>query len=110
MAKAYNQTMKKRERALIVTGLIIAITLHGLYDTVAFALEGVAGLAGLVGMTLISWLILLHLIKKALALSPVRWKSPTGFLPLPFRFCTQCGIQREPGSRYCVGCGQRFEN
>jgi RsiW-degrading membrane proteinase PrsW (M82 family) len=110
MAKANSQTMKKREKTLIVTGLAIAITLHGLYDTVAFALEGVAGLVALVGMTLISWLILLHLIKKALTLSPVRWKSPTGFLSYPFRFCTQCGIQREPGSRYCVGCGQRFEN
>jgi RsiW-degrading membrane proteinase PrsW (M82 family) len=66
MAKSFRLSSKQRERKLILTGLAIAILLHGLYDTIAFTLEGMAGLVGLLVMTAISWVILLRLIKKAL--------------------------------------------
>ena len=112
MAKPYsNETSKGHERRLIITGLIVAIILHGLYDAIAFSLEGVAGFIGLLGMTLIGWVILLRLIKKALALSPVRWGSPTVFTSYQMysnRFCTQCGTRREIGSRFCASCGYAF--
>jgi len=85
--------------------------LHGLYDAIAFSLEGLAGLIGLLGMTMIAWVILLSLIKKALALSPVRWGAPaalTAYPIYPIRFCTECGTRREIGSRFCVTCGHPF--
>ena len=104
---------KRSERILIITGLLIAIVLHGLYDTIAFTLEGVAALAGLLVMTLISWAILLRLIKNAVSLSPIRWGSaqvpmPTYQQVYPYRFCTQCGTHREFGSAFCVNCGHEF--
>jgi RsiW-degrading membrane proteinase PrsW (M82 family) len=113
MAKPFCLTSKQHERKLILTGLAIAILLHGLYDTIAFTLEGFAGLVGLLIMTAISWVILLRLIKKAISLSPMRW-GVTGphivtYQTYPNRFCTQCGFQRESGSRFCVNCGQGFE-
>ena len=112
IAKPYSNGISKgHERRLIMAGLTIAIILHGLYDAIAFSLEGVAGFIGLLGMTLIGWIILLRLIKKALALSPVRWGSPialTAYRTYPIRFCTQCGTQREIGSRFCAICGHAF--
>ena len=112
MAKPFCLTSKRHERKLILTGLSIAILLHGLYDTIAFTLEGFTGLVGLLLMTAFSWIILLRLIKKAISLSPIRW-SNTDQQAVTYwtssRFCTQCGFQRESGSRFCVSCGQQFE-
>jgi RsiW-degrading membrane proteinase PrsW (M82 family) len=113
MARPFRLSSKQHERKLILMGLAIAILLHGLYDTIAFTLEGFAGLVGLLVMTAISWIILLRLIKKALSLSPVRWGAPSPYpvthQTYPNRFCTQCGFQRESDSRFCVNCGQGFE-
>jgi len=96
---------RRKERSLILTGLIIAITLHGIYDTLAFELDDVAALVSLLIMTLISWAILLRLIKKAVSLSPLRW----GYQGLyPYNFCTQCGTRRELRAKYCVECGHEF--
>jgi RsiW-degrading membrane proteinase PrsW (M82 family) len=112
LAKTHSgEVSRKNERTLIMIGLIIAIVLHGLYDTIAFTLGGVAALGGLLVMTLISWGILLRLIKSAVSLSPNRWGS--ALVPLyrqiyPYRFCTQCGTHRELGSRFCVNCGHEF--
>ena len=113
MAKPFRLTSKQHERKLIITGLAIAILLHGLYDTIAFTQEGLAGLAGLFVMTAISWVILLRLIKKALSLSPIRW-GVTSPYPITYqtytnRFCTQCGFRREFDSRFCINCGRAFE-
>jgi len=114
MAKPFRLTSKQHERKLILTGLAVAIILHGLYDTIAFTLEGLAGLAGLLVMTAISWIVLLRLIKRALSLSPIRWGFtslyPVTYETYPNRFCTQCGFQRESGSRFCVNCGLAFEH
>jgi len=106
---------KQNERTLIVRGLIIAIVLHGLYDTIAFGLEGGAALVGVLFMTAFSWAIFLRLIKKAVSTSPIRWGSTQAQVLMPayqniypYRFCTQCGTQREAGSRFCVSCGQEF--
>jgi len=108
-AKTFRSTSKQHERKLILAGLAIAIILHGIYDTIAFTLEGLSGLAGLFIMTAISWVILLRLIKKALSLSPIRWgltsPYPLTYQTYPNRFCTQCGFQRESGSRFCINCG-----
>jgi len=113
IAKSFRLSSKQHERKLILTGLTVAILLHGLYDTIAFTLQGLAGLAGLLVMTAISWIILLRLITKALSLSPIRWGSlspyPVTYQTYPNQFCTQCGFQREFGSRFCVNCGHAFE-
>ena len=114
MAKLRTNGVSKRDgRMLTITGLTIAIVLHGLYDTIAFALDGYAALAGLLIMTLISWAILLRLIKSAVSLSPIRWsfsqvQMPTYQQVYPYRFCTQCGARREFGSEFCVNCGDKF--
>lgn len=112
VAKPFSQNSKDQERKLIITGLATAVILHGLYDTIAFATEGVIGLVGLLGMTVFSWIILLHLIKKALSLSLIRWGTMNPPLhehfKYPIRFCTQCGGQRYADSRFCINCGQAF--
>jgi RsiW-degrading membrane proteinase PrsW (M82 family) len=113
MAKPFSQSSKQHERKLIVMGLAAAILLHGFYDTIAFTLEGLSGLAALLAMTGISWIILLRLIKKALSMSPIRWGSvnlsQSTYQRYPQRFCTQCGSQRESGARFCMNCGYAFE-
>jgi RsiW-degrading membrane proteinase PrsW (M82 family) len=114
MAKLHSNGVSRRdEKTLIVTGLAIAIVLHGLYNTIAFALDGFAALAGLLIMTLISWTILLRLIKSAVSLSPIRWGLRQVTVPTyqhfyPYRFCTQCGTRREFAAKYCVNCGHEF--
>ena len=112
LAKSHSNGASKRyERTLIVTGLAIAIVLHGLYDTIAFALDGFAALAGLLIMTLLSWVILLRLIKSAVSLSPIRWGLRQVTMPAYqqfYRFCTECGARREFGAKYCVNCGHEF--
>jgi len=112
MAKTFRSTSKRNERRLILTGLAIAIILHGIYDTITFTLEGLLGLAGLLIMTAISWIILSRLIKKALSLSHIRSGLTTPY-PVTYqtyadRFCTQCGFQREPRAQFCVNCGIAF--
>lgn len=109
-----NGNSRKDGNFLMITGLTLAIILHGLYDTIAFMLDGYAALAGLLVMTLFSWVILLRLIKGALMLSPIRWglahaSTPTYLHVYPYRFCTQCGTQRESGSKFCVNCGCEFK-
>lgn len=113
MAKLHSGFSRTDKRKLIITGLTIAIILHGLYDTIAFSLEGVAALAGLLLMTLASWAVLLRLIKSAVSLSPIRLGSVQVTLPVyrqfyPYRYCTQCGTHREFESKFCVNCGQEF--
>jgi len=114
LAKPFSSTSKRHERRLILTGLAFAIFLHAIYDTIAFTLQGLVGLAGLLLMTAISWMILLRFIKQALSLSPIRWgitehePSYVAHQIYSVRFCTHCGFQRESGSRFCVNCGQEF--
>ncbi|HMK82860.1 MAG TPA: PrsW family glutamic-type intramembrane protease [Candidatus Bathyarchaeia archaeon] len=115
MAKLHSNggNSKKNRGILIITGLTIAIVLHGLYDTIALTLDSYAALAGLLIMTMVSWAILLRLIKRAVSLSPIRWgfrkvPMPTYLQVYPYRYCTQCGTHREFGSAFCVNCGHEF--
>jgi len=97
---------KKKERQLIITGLAIAIVLHGIFDAIAFTTPGIIGLIGLLTVAFISWLILTRLIKKALATSPYRWNAPhTSQTQILQRFCTNCGTKREGEAIFCVNCG-----
>ena len=100
---------KKKERQLIITGLVIAIVLHGIFDAIAFTTPGIIGLIGLLTVALISWLILTRLIKKAISISPTR-RDAVQFLSTQdsAQFCTACGTKREVGAMFCVNCGQPF--
>ena len=100
---------KKKERQLIITGLAIAIILHGIFDAIAFTTPGITGLIGLLTVALISWLILTRLIKKAISISPTR-KDAMQFLSTKdaMQFCAACGAKREVGAMFCVNCGQPF--
>jgi len=101
---------KKRERRLIITGLTIAIMLHGLFDAIAFTTPGIVGLVGLLTIALMSWLILTRLIKKAISISPTR-KDSTQFTSTQdsAKFCTSCGTKREAEAMFCVSCGKPFD-
>ncbi len=108
MAKSNRTQSKSQEWRLISTGLAIAIALHGLYDSFPNALWFIA-------LTVISWAIFLRLIKKALAMSPVRWGTaverglaaasikPT--VRPPARYCNQCGASLRPSAQFCESCG-----
>ena len=99
---------KKKERQLIITGLAIAIILHGIFDSIAFTTTGITGLIGLLTVALISWLILTHLIKKAISTSPTRRQMQFLSTQDSAQFCTACGTKREIGAMFCVNCGQPF--
>jgi len=111
LAKSFStEQNKKRERQLIITGLVIAILLHGIFDAIAFTTPGIIGLIGLLTVALISWLILTRLIKKAIQMSP---RGP----PMQFlsnqdtpRYCTTCGTKREVGAMFCINCGKSFHD
>jgi hypothetical protein len=68
---------------------------------------------GVVVVSLTGWIVFLLLIRKALALSPFRWKEPpaihTGSLRLPIpsspRYCTQCGSRLSGYEKFCMNCG-----
>jgi RsiW-degrading membrane proteinase PrsW (M82 family) len=100
---------KKKESQLIITGLAIAIILHGIFDAIAFTTPGIIGLIGLLTVALISWLILTSLIKRAISISPTRRDSAQFLSPQDSsQFCAACGTKRVVGAMFCVNCGQPF--
>jgi len=91
------RTASKNERLLlIVKGLIIAIALQSIYSLLA-----------VVGVSLLGWILFLWLMRKALSLSPFRWRDTYGgtkVLP-PRRFCAQCGSRLVGDEKFCMNCG-----
>jgi len=94
----------------IIKGLTIVILLHGLYDSLAF----LESLGGVILLSIIGWGLFLVLIRKALALSPFRWRqthdTPHSSLgPVVDqsgpRFCFQCGFRLVGSERFCMNCG-----
>lgn len=100
---------KSQEHWQIIKGVGIAIVLHGLYDISVFS----ESLLGVIGVSLIGWVLFLWLIRRALSLSPFRWKEtgvtyPYGvsqFVPPPPGFCTQCGSRLVGNEKFCMNCG-----
>lgn len=101
---------KKKEKQLMITGIAIAVVLHGIFDAIASSISGLFGFLGLVMIALISWLLLTRLIKTALSISPIGKKNPqTLSTEESMRFCITCGTRRETGARFCINCGQPFD-
>jgi RsiW-degrading membrane proteinase PrsW (M82 family) len=100
---------KSQEHWQIIKGVSIAIVLHGLYDAAVFY----ENILGVIGVSLIGWVLFLWLIRKALSLSPFRWKEAglayqydTGqLLEHPPQFCTQCGNRLVGNEKFCMSCG-----
>ena len=99
----------------IIKGLAIVILLHGLYDSLAF----LESLGGVILISLVGWGLFLVLMRKALALSPFRWKQthpgapsilgPTVDLRGP-QFCFQCGIRLLGRELHCTNCGAKVSS
>jgi RsiW-degrading membrane proteinase PrsW (M82 family) len=100
---------KSQEGRQIVKGVGIAILLHGLYDSLVFS----QNLLGVIAVSIIGWIIFLELIRKALSLSPFRWRGTSVTYPQeegasvlpPSRFCTQCGFRLAGNEKFCMNCG-----
>jgi RsiW-degrading membrane proteinase PrsW (M82 family) len=103
------------EQSQIIKGLAIVILLHGLYDSLAF----LESLGGVILISLIGWGLFLVLMRKALALSPFRWRQthagspsilgPTADLSGP-QFCFQCGVRLLGGELHCTNCGAKVSS
>lgn len=98
----------------IIKGLAIVILLHGLYDSLAF----LESLGGVILISIVGWGLFLFLIRKALALSPFRWRKthagppilgPTVDLSGP-QFCFQCGVRLLGGELHCTNCGAKVSS
>jgi len=101
---------KKKEKLLMITGVTIAVVLHGIFDAMAYSISGFFGFLGLVIVALISWLILTRLIKTALSISPTGKNSPQSlFREESMRFCVACGTRRETRATFCINCGRPFD-
>ncbi len=98
-----------QQRMRIIEGIGIAVILHGVYDITVFS----GALLEAIGVSFFGWVLFLLLIRKALSLSPFRWRE-TGAIPtygtsplIPYspRFCTQCGSRLSGNEKYCMHCG-----
>jgi RsiW-degrading membrane proteinase PrsW (M82 family) len=102
-----NATSKSQERLRIVEGIGIATVLHGIYDILVFS----QSLLGVIGISLVGWILFLYLIRKALSMSPFRWREMRAtyrggvLIPSPPRFCTQCGSRIVGDENFCMNCG-----
>jgi RsiW-degrading membrane proteinase PrsW (M82 family) len=106
---------EKSKMRFILTGLGIAILFHGIYDSLLTVLGTLSALAAGLLMTIIAWVLLLRLIKKAMAVSPARWGGAVerGLAAAPIHpgvqasagRCSKCGASLESGTRFCVTCG-----
>ena len=116
LAKPFRNQSEGQERHLMAKGLLIAIALHGSYDAL-LSLGGI-GFVPALAVTLISWVIFLRLTKKALSLSPFRWRTePARETPAPSSagyygpsqmYCTNCGVRLIAGGKFCANCGTRL--
>lgn len=103
----FNATSKSQQRLRIIEGVGIATVLHGTYDILVFS----ESLLGVVAISLVGWVLFLLLIRKALSMSPFRWREtqatyPGGVLvPSPPRFCAQCGSRLVGDEDFCMNCG-----
>jgi RsiW-degrading membrane proteinase PrsW (M82 family) len=105
----FRSVSKSQQQQRILEGVGIAVVLHGVYDVMVFS----DSLLGVIGVSLFGWVLFLLLIRKALSLSPFRWREtgiihPYGAGPsLPFspRFCTQCGSRLFGDETFCMTCG-----
>jgi RsiW-degrading membrane proteinase PrsW (M82 family) len=98
-------TSPSQERWQIIKGVGLAMILHGLYD-VSVAYDSILSI---IIVSLVGWIIFLWMIGKALSLSPFRWRraglTPSPWVPLAPRFCTQCGAPIVGEERFCMNCG-----
>lgn len=105
----FRSVSKSQQQRRILEGVGIAVVLHGVYDVMVFS----DSLLGVIGVSLFGWVLFLLLIRKALSLSPFRWREtgiihPYGAGPsIPFspRFCTQCGSRLFGNEKFCMACG-----
>jgi RsiW-degrading membrane proteinase PrsW (M82 family) len=99
----------------LMTGLIIAILFHGLYDFFAFSLEvlpsSIAGwpIVGLLWIMVVQWGTCHRLIDSAQNESADRWRAginiPVGTILSRRKFCRKCGAKLGENSRFCPECG-----
>jgi protease PrsW len=111
-------TRGERQR-LTLTGLALAVAMHGLYDFCLLALGLdlpaallVAFALGVLLVLIVNWAIALRLIRAAQALSPFRRtevlvETESGLMPA--RYCSRCGVRAARPDRFCAACGTAWE-
>jgi RsiW-degrading membrane proteinase PrsW (M82 family) len=108
-----------RKVSLNLTGLLLAVAFHGLYDFFAFLTivlpPNLAGwcIVGLIWIIIVQWATVYRFIRSAQIASRKRWillKASADVQPIPSesqskRFCASCGNPINPGVNFCPNCG-----
>jgi RsiW-degrading membrane proteinase PrsW (M82 family) len=109
----FNARSKSQERLRVIEGVGIATIFHGVYDLLVFS----ESLLGVIAISVVGWILFLLLIRRALSMSPFRWretqpKYPVGGLLIPSRprFCTRCGSRLVGDENFCINCGLALSN
>jgi RsiW-degrading membrane proteinase PrsW (M82 family) len=101
--------------SLALNGLVFAVLLHGLFDTLTTVVPNAIIALVLVGALV--WILYFKVVKREIAEAEA--ESPHGNhqerLTSPaerpitrqgFNFCPQCGVPAEPGAKFCINCGR----
>jgi RsiW-degrading membrane proteinase PrsW (M82 family) len=100
---------KSEEDWQIVEGVGLAVLFHGLFDVSVYYENFLA----MVGVSAVGWVLFLWMTRKALSMSPFRWRStiaPARYggqqavIGAP-RFCSHCGYELAGDEKFCMNCG-----
>ncbi len=86
---------------IVVTGILLAILLHGIFNFLA--LTGILFAVGLLIFVPLGWVLVNNRIKRALSISPFNPARPPGI-----KYCPACGSATSNNARFCPDCGAQF--
>lgn len=94
-------TPKAQKGHIVVTGILLAILLHGIFNFLA--LTGILFAVGLLIFVPLGWVLVNNRIKRALSISPFNPARPPGI-----KYCPACGSATSNNARFCPDCGAQF--
>ncbi len=94
-------TPKAQTGHIVLTGVLLAILLHGIFNFLA--LSGLLFALGMLVFVPVGWVLVNNRIKRALSISPFNPARPPGI-----KYCPACGTATSHDARFCPDCGAQF--